>query len=61
MNFVRTNSNPNAAMQNFVKSNPQMKQALDYINQNGGNAEQAFYSLAKEKGVNPDYILSFLK
>ena len=43
------------------QSNPQLKQAMDLVQQNGGDAEKAFYKLAEEKGVNPDDILNMLK
>ena len=53
--------NPEAALNQMMQSNPQIKQALDYVNANGGNAKDVFYKLAKEKGVNPDDILNQLK
>ena len=34
-----------------------MKQVLDYINSNGGDPENAFYALAKQKGANPQEYL----
>ena len=48
-------------MQNLMQSNPAMKQAIDYVNANGGNAKDAFYKLAKEKGIDPESILNSLK
>ena len=49
------------AMQNLMQSNPNLKQAMDYVNANGGNPKDAFYKLAKEKGVDADAILNSLK
>lgn len=40
-----------------IQNNPQIKQVMDYVNQNGGDPKEAFYKLAKEKGVDPDEIL----
>ena len=40
-----------------IRNNPQLKQAIDYVNANGGNPKEAFYKLAKEKGVNPEEFL----
>lgn len=40
-----------------IQNNPQMKQVMEYINQNGGDPKTAFYKLAKEKGVDPEEIL----
>lgn len=48
-------------LQQMMSQNPQMKQAFDYVNANGGNAKAAFYKLAEQKGVNPDEILQMLK
>ena len=57
--------NPMLEMLN-QKANPQlnnktpMQQVMDYVNQNGGDPKAAFYKLAKEKGVDPNFILSML-
>lgn len=45
----------------MAQNNPNMKQAIDYINSNGGNPKDAFYKLAKERGVDPESILNSLK
>ena len=39
------------------QNSPQMKQVFDYIQQNGGNEEQALYNLARQKGVDPNEAL----
>jgi hypothetical protein len=61
MNIVKNASNPQAMIQSMVQNNPQMKQVMDFVNQSGGNPREAFYKMAKEKGVNPDEILAMLK
>lgn len=61
MQTVMTSQNPQMAIQNLMQSNPNMKQVIDYVNANGGNPKDAFYKLAKEKGVDPDSILNSLK
>ena len=60
-NMVRNARNPQAMFNQMMMGNPQIKQVMDYINQNGGDAKAAFYKLADEKGVNPDEILSQLR
>lgn len=40
---------------------PNMKMVQDYISQHGGNARDAFFSLAKEKGIDPSFILNMLR
>lgn len=61
MKTVQMARNPQMMLQTMVRSNPAMKQAIDYINQNGGDPEQAFYRLADEKGVDPQEILNSLR
>lgn len=60
-NAVRNSRNPQMMLMQLAQSNPQMKQAIEYIGQNGGNAKEAFYALAKQKGVNPDTILNMFR
>ena len=44
----------------LLQSNPNLKQLVDVIKK-GGNAKQMFFNLAKQKGVDPNTILSQLK
>ncbi len=43
------------------QNNPQMKQAMDYIQSCGGDAKQAFFNLAKQRGVDPNAIIGQAK
>ena len=61
MQTVMTSQNPQMALQQLVQNNPNMKQAIDYVNANGGNPKDAFYKLAKERGIDPEAILNSLK
>ena len=54
MNMVR---NPQAMLNQAMMNNPQMKQVMDYVSANGGDAKAAFYKLAGEMGVDPEEIL----
>lgn len=40
------------------QNNPQMKQVMDYVQSCGGDPKQAFYSLAKQKGIDPETFLN---
>lgn len=60
LQFMQMTRSPQGMMQQMIRSNPQMKQAMDYVNANGGNPKEAFYKLAKEKGVDPDEFLKSL-
>lgn len=48
-------------MKNPMSMMPQYQQAMQLVQQAGGDARAAFYQLAKEKGVDPNQILSMLK
>lgn len=61
MQMMRSTGNPQMMLQQMMSQNPQIRQAIQYVNNNGGNAEKAFYKLAAEKGINPDEILQALK
>ena len=61
MNLLRNSNNPQALLQMMANQNPQLRQVMNLINQNGGDARQTFYALAKQKGINPDDILNMLK
>ena len=39
----------------------QIRQAMDYVKNNGGDARTAFYKLAKQKGVDPESVLRSLR
>lgn len=61
MSMIKSAGNPQMMIQQMISQNPQIKQAMDYVNQNGGNAKDAFYKLANESGVNPDEVINMLK
>lgn len=61
MNAMRSAKNPQMMLQQMMVQNPQVKQVMDYVQKNGGDAKAAFYKLSEEKGVNPDDILNMLR
>lgn len=50
--------NPQQMLNNMVQNNPQIKQAIDLINNSGKSPKDLFYEMAKQKGVDPNQILS---
>ena len=58
--MVMGTQNQNAMVQQLAQSNPQLRQTLDFINQNGGNAKELFYKMAQQKGKDPNTILNQL-
>ena len=61
MQMVRSSGNPQMMMNQLMSQNPQFRQVMDYINQNGGDPKAAFYKLAQERGVDPDEILKAMR
>ena len=53
--------NPQAMLNQMLQTNPQMKQAMDFVKASGGDPKAAFYRLAEQKGINPQAILDQLK
>ena len=49
---------PENLMTALLNSDPRMEQVFNFINQNGGNPEQVFYMLARQKGADPNQVLS---
>ena len=60
MQAVQTAGNPALALQQMAGNNPQIQQALQLVQQSGGNAQAEFEKLAREKGMDPQQILSML-
>ena len=59
--MLRSSGNPQAMLMQMMQNNPNVKQAMEIVQQYGGDAEKAFYALAKQKGINPQEILDLLK
>lgn len=57
MQMAKAMQSPQAAIQQI----PQLRQAMDIVNQAGGDPQKAFYALAKQRGVDPESILSQLR
>ena len=52
--------NPQAIM-DMMGNNPNMQKVNEIIQQNGGDAKQAFFNLANQMGVDPNEILGIFK
>jgi hypothetical protein len=50
--------NPQAMLGQIAQTNPQLKQAIEMA---GSDPKTAFYSLAKQKGIDPEQIIQLLK
>lgn len=60
MGMVQAAQNPALALQQMAGNNPQLQQALQLVQQAGGDPKAAFEKLAKDNGIDPQQILSML-
>ena len=61
MNAIQTAQNPALALQQMAGNNPQLQQAMQLVQQSGGDAQAAFVKLCKERGIDPQQIMGMLK
>lgn len=61
INTIKNARNPSAMLSSMMANNPQLQQVMAYVESQGGNAEQAFYNLAQQRGIDPQSILDQLK
>ena len=54
-------NNKTNTLQSLAQSNPQLQQTLDFINKNGGNAQQLYYSVCQQRNTDPNIIINQLK
>lgn len=52
--------NPQTMVNKMLQNNPNLKPVMDMV-KNGANPRDLFYSMAKQKGVDPESILSQLR
>ena len=60
-NMMKSANNPQQLLMNMAQNNPKTKQVLDFINKSNQSPKDLFYSMAKQKGVDPNQILNLLK
>lgn len=58
--FQQSN-NPNQFMQNLIQTNPQVQQVMQMVQNSNMSPKDLFYTMAKQKGVDPEQILRQLR
>ena len=61
MNMVRSAKDPMAALNMLAMRNPKLKEAMDIVQQYGGDSMAALRGEAEKMGVDPEEILGMLK
>lgn len=59
--MIQASGNPQMMMQRMLGNNPQYAQVQKFVADNGGDAKQAFYSLASQMGIDPNEVLNALR
>lgn len=62
--MVKASQNPQIALNQFAQKNPKIAEVIKMYNEAvaaGQDPEQLFYFLAKQRGVDPEIILSALR
>lgn len=60
MNMLKQSPNPAALLENVLASNPKYGDAYRLL-KNSASPKQAFFELARQKGVDPNSVISMLK
>ena len=53
--------NPMSWIKSQMQSNPQMKEVMSVVEQNGGDPKAAFYKECEKRGLNPDRALQSIR
>lgn len=61
MNTVQMAQNPQLALNQMAMQNPQIKQAMDIVNQNGGDVNKAIRTVAEQNGFSMQDVMELLK
>ena len=60
-NMLKGTADPMKTLQSMAQTNPKIKEAMDFVQNNGGDAKSAFYKLAEQRGIDPNNILNMIK
>lgn len=61
INLLKGKGNIEQAVEGLVKNHPMYQQAMKFVQDNGGNYQQAFYSYAQKNGIDPKEIEDLFK
>ena len=61
VNLMQGAKNPQAFITQMANTNPELQNVMRMVQNNGGDARSLFYQMARERGVDPEYILNQLK
>jgi len=60
-NTVKMAQNPQLVMNQLMMNNPQLKQVMDLVNQNGGDIGKTIRTVAEQNGISTQDIMKLLE
>lgn len=61
VNMLNSSGNPQQIMQMIAQSNPQVGAIMNALNTSGMSPKGLFYTMAQQRGVDPNQIIAMLK
>ena len=61
INMFKNSINPQQVLLNYLNTNPIAKNIYSMLQNSNKSPKELFFSMAKEKGVDPNQILNMLK
>ena len=61
INMIKNSGNPGQLFKTMAKSNPQVQQIMQMIQQTNQTPKQLFYQTAQQRGIDPNQILNMFK
>ena len=58
--MIKSSGNPQYMLNQIMQMNPQLKQVMQIVQEYGGDANKAFYDLAKKNGIDPQEIIDLI-
>lgn len=61
INNFKNSSNPQEFIERYIQSNPQIQNIYSIIQNSNKTPKELFYSIAEQRGIDPNIILNMLK
>lgn len=61
INLIKGKGNMEQVLEGMVKNHPMYPQAMQFVQSNGGDYKQAFYTYAQQNGIDPKEVEDLFK
>lgn len=59
--MIRSAGDPQLMLRQVLQTNPQLQQVMEIVRNYGGDANKAFYDIAKKNGFDPQEIMDLIR